>query len=873
MNRPKTREQIEKDLDAELRFDFEQRIAEKIRAGIPESEAHRATRLEFGGLEQVKEECRDARGGPLLDSVLRDVRYAWRNLRRSPGFTLVAVLMLAIGIGVNATVFSITNGVLFKGFPLVERNDRLLYLSTFQGCCASYPDFQDWREQAKSFTGLAIVHGVAIDLGDRTGYTERHDATEVSADTFKVVGQKPILGRDFAGADELPGAPPAAILSYSFWESRYAKDPGVIGRIVRMNRIPTTVIGVMPRGFTFPQRQDVWIPLVVTPAVMNRANRDTWMAVGRLAEGVTIAQARAEMEVIGKRLASAYPLTNQGFPPRVETFEEFFLGPNTTMIYGSLWGAVGFVLLIACANLANLMLARALGRSREISVRMALGSGRWRVVRQLLIESVLLSSLGGFLGWLIAQAGLRLYDVAAIPVTDQTPGTWFNHVLDFSMDYRVFAYLLAISIVTGILFGLPPAMRLSKLDVNATLKDGGRGATVSGPGRHLTALLVIGEMALAVVLLAGAGTMIRSFLNLSTTDLGVNSTNLLTASLELPNGKYPSGESKLAFYDRLKTRLEAIPGVEALAMGDRPGQGSRKRFYELAGVEDQHEDRRPMLALLSIGPDYFRALGTALVSGREFNNADGVSGVPAAIVNQRFASQHWPGENPLAKRLRLFNGKTPDVWLTVVGVAPNIVQDFALQKAEPLLYVPYRQRPSAFEALIARTRVPPGSLAPAFRTELQALDSDLSVPTFWKLDDLLKLRHRFNRSIALLFAIFAAIALLLASIGLYAVIAHSVSQRTQELGIRTAIGATAGDVLKLVVQRSLLHVALGLALGLAAWWMIARVLKSELVQASPVDPLTLAMVAAVLILCAILGCLIPARRAMRVDPAFALRHE
>jgi predicted permease len=799
--------------------------------------------------------------------LLGDIRSSFRTLIKNPGFTTVAVTMLALGIGVNATVFTVTNAVLFKGFPLVERNDRILYISGPYLCCVSYPDFEDWRAQAKAFEGMAVVHGVGMVLSDKSGFPERYEATEVSANTFQLVGQRPILGRDFMSSDETPGAAPVAILSYGFWERRYGKNPAIIGRTVRMNGAPTTVIGVMAQGFSFPQKQDLWVPLGPTPEVQKREARDLWFAFGRLAKGATIESARAEMKTIGSRLASAHPLTNQDFLPVVQNFHEFFLGPNATAIYGSMWGAVGFVLLIACANLANLLLARAMSRSREISVRIALGAGRWRIIRQLLTESVMLSATGGVFGWWIAKWGVRSYELA---MASKSP--WM--VVDYTMDYRVVGYLIAISIATGLLFGLAPASRLSQLNVNATLKDGGRGSTGGGRGRHLSALLVIGEMALAVVLLGGAGVMIRSFLKIYTADVGVRTENVLIGSLGLPVTNYPFAEEQISFYDRLKTRLETIPGVESVAIADRlPTWGTRRLPYELEGAAPVDERRRPKLSALVISPGYFRTLGAALLSGREFRDTDGVSGVPVVIVNQRFAASFWPGEDPLGKRLRFFDGNTPQAWLTVVGVVSNIVQnDATRQEFDPLVYLPYRQEPAATMWVFARTRVSPGSLGTAFRREVQALDSDLPIYGPFALAQRLEVFWN-SRFYGALFLIFAAIALLLASIGLYTVIAHAVSQRTQEIGIRMAIGATARDIRKLVLMQGMVPLGIGLTIGLAASLAVNRVLKAELVQVSPADPITVVVASAVLVLSATLGCLIPARRAMRVDPVVALRHE
>jgi putative ABC transport system permease protein len=447
-------------------------------------------------------------------------------------------------------------------------------------------------------------------------------------------------------------------------------------------------------------------------------------------------------------------------------------------------------------------------------------------------------------------------------------------IVDYTMDNRVLAYLIAISIGTGILFGLAPALRLSRLDVNATLKDGGRGATGGGRGKHLSALLVTGEMALAIVLLAGAGVMIRSFLKIHNADIGVNTTNILGGSIALPGDKYPRAEDKLSFYDRLLTRLGSMPGVESVATADTlPTWGSLKFSYQLAGEPPAEEGRRPVLSALKISPAYFRTLGASLVSGREFNDADVASGVPVAIVNQLFASKFWPGEDPLGKRLRFFDQNTPEPWLTVVGVASNIIQnDQTRQKFDPMVYLPYRQDPGGGAWVLVRARVPSSSLSNAFRQEVQALDPSLPLYGPYSIADRME-RFWDSRFYGALFLIFAAIALLLASIGLYTVIAHAVSQRTQEIGVRIAIGATTRDILALVFRQGMIPLGIGLAIGLTASLAVNRLLESMLVQVSPSDPITLLVASGVLILAALLGCLIPARRAIRVDPGDALRHE
>jgi putative ABC transport system permease protein len=801
-------------------------------------------------------------------SWLSDVRLSVRTLLKSPGFTAVAVAMLALGIGVNATVFTVTNAILFKGFPLVHGNDSLVYITpTTSNCCVSYPDFLDWRAQAKSFDGMAIVHGIGKILRDETAAADRIDVTEVSANTFQLLGQKPFLGRDFAPADESPGSPAVAILNYNFWQSRYGKNPAIVGRKVLLNDTPATIVGVMPQGFTFPQKLELWVPLVATPEVMMRENRNTWMAIGRLANGATFASAQKEMEVIGKRLAIAYPLTNQDVAPLVQTFTEFFIGRDAAILYESLWGAVGFVLLIACANLANLMLARALGQSREISVRIALGSGRWRIIRHLLMESLLLSGLGGMIGWWIAKWGVRAYALALAHKS-----SWL--IIDYTMDQRVLGYLIAISIATGLLFGISPALRLSRLDVNAMLKDGGRSVSGGARARHLSSLLVTVEMALAVVLLAGAGVMIRSFLKVHLANMGANTSNVLAVSVNPTASRYPQPAMRIAYFDRLQTRLQSIPGVQSVAMATGlPAQGARHQPYEVESNPSVDPHRRPKMAVLSVSPGYFGTLGAAVVSGRDFTSFDGPSSAPVAIVNQRFAEQFWAGANPLGRRLRLFDGAAAPEWRTVIGVASNIIQeDQTRQKFGPLVYLASRQEQPENIWVLARTSVPPGNFASTFRHEIQAMDADTWLFGLGPLEERLEV-YSDTRFYGFLFLVLAAIALLLASAGLYAVIAHSVSRRTQEIGIRMAIGATSRDIRRLVFTEGMLPVGLGLVIGLAVSFAVNPLLKSQLTDISPSDPVTLAVTSAVLVVAALLGCLIPSRRAMRVDPVDALRHE
>jgi predicted permease len=807
---------------------------------------------------------------------MTDLRNAARAMRAHPGFAAAAVVMLALGIGINVAVFSITNSVLFKGFRLVEDNDRILYIGTQKdgrGCCASYPDFVDWRDQATSFVDMGVVADLAITFRDRTGSPETYTATQISANGFQVLGQRPVIGRDFLPADEAAGAARVAILSYGFWERRYAKDPGVVGQVVSINGEPATVIGVMGQGFAFPQNQAMWVPVVRTADLQNRDVRNLWFAFGRMAAGVTVASATAELETIGGRLARAYPQTNDGWIPRPRTFSEFFVGRNAATTYLALSGAVAFVLLIACANIANLTLARTLGRSREMSVRMALGAGRWRVARQLVVESLMLSALGGVLGWWIAAWGVRAYELMANPPTR----AWSDHLLDYTMDYRVLAYLVAMSIGTGLLSALIPALRLARVDVNAGLKEGSRGVAPGGRGRRVSSLLVAVEMALAIVLLAGAGVMIRSFLNIHTADIGVTTADTVTMFINLPVERYVSEAGQAAFYDRLGARLRALPGVESVTMATGiPAGGARTLPYELAGRPAADAGLSPPVATLTIGPAYFRTLRATVLSGREFDDFDSALSLPVAIVNERFARVHWPGESPLGRRLRLLDGRTESPWLTVVGVTSNIVQDVTRQKLDPVVYVPYGQRPAKDMSVIVNTGIAAGSFGNTVRREIEFLDPDLPIGLGpFTLDERLAgMGNYWNiGSDAALLLIFAAMALLLASLGLYAVVAQAVTQRTQEIGIRMAIGATARDVLQLVCMQGMLPLVSGLAIGLAASLGVNRILESQLVEVSPSDPATLVVASCLLVLCGAVGCVLPACRAMNVDPLVALKND
>lgn len=811
--------------------------------------------------------------GPLIasfDGIIADVRFAVRALRHAPGFALTAIGMLALGIGANATVFTLSTAVLFSGFPSVAANDRIAYVASDRSsCCLSYPDFLDWRERTTSLEGMGVVRGTTVSLSDTAALPEGRDATEVSANTFELIGRAPIVGRDFTPADELPGAASVAILSHAFWERRYGSDPLILGRVVRVNAVPTTVIGVMPEGFSFPQKTDLWLPLVPTEQLLRRDDRNLWFAFGRLAPGATFESVQAELDGIGASLAADYPSTNRDYRPAARTFNEFFVGPNESVIYATLWGAVLFVLLITCFNLANLMLARAITKSREISLRMALGAGSWRLVRQLVVESLLLSSIGAFCGWWLAQWAVRAYSLA-----DRGPGRTPWRVLDYNVDERALLYLIAIAVAAGVLFGLAPARRLAKLDINASLKEGERGSSRSA-GRMST-VLVTSQVALAAVLVAGAGLMVRSYLTVTTTESGVQAAGVLTGYVEVPLARYATLQSRIELFDRMRNRLQALPAVESVSMASAPPTwGARQSPYELDGQPPVEASSRPTTSSLVVGPDYFRTLDAPVLSGREFEDADGASTVQVALVNELFASRHWPDEQAVGKRLRLFDERAPEAWLTVVGVVGNIVQtDMARQQREPIVYVSSRQAFPGGMWMLLRTPGLPATLADDFRREVQALDADLPVLLGpYTLEQRMAEAYWNNELYAVSFIGVAAIALLLAAIGLYAIVAFSVSTHSKEIGIRIALGANTRHVLALVFGQGLIPLAAGLTLGLVMSLAMTRLLQSMLVGVSPTDPGMLGVAALVLIAAAALGCWVPARRALRVSPVVALRQE
>ncbi|MFN8060252.1 MAG: ABC transporter permease [Vicinamibacterales bacterium] len=802
---------------------------------------------------------------------MSDVHAAWRGLRASPGLAATAVITLALGIGLDVAVFTVANATLFKGYRGVPDPSGLVYLTTSRDCCVSAQDVMDWRA-ATTLNGLGGVADLRVALQLTAGAAQTATATQILPETFGVLRVSPALGRDFSPADAGPGAPPVAILSHEFWQTAFGGDAGALGRTLRVNGVVTTIVGVMPPQFAFPQYQELWVPFVPTPTLLTRDARALWFAVARLADGRSMDDARAELETIGTRLAKTYPVTNARITPIVQTFRELFYGASALGTYSALLGAVGLVLLIACANLANLLLTRAALRTRDIAMRMALGAGRRRIVRQLLCESALIGLAGGTLGAWIADVAVRLYEAVAAPPTQP----WARQMLDYSRDGRVLAYLVLVSTLATLVCGLLPALRLGRLDLNTALKDGGRSVLGRRGERHLTAGMVTAQVGVAVVVLSAAGVLVRSFFVVRDRDAGFDPTRVAIAiPATLPSDRYPDETARRRFYDQLVARLEALPDVEAIGFSDGlVGQSARRLAVDIDGQSRTDDRSTPTARVAVVGGNYFGALGVTMWSGRRLNESDETSTEAVAVISRGLAAALWPTADPVGRRLRVRPQRgDPGPWRTVVGIAPDVRQgDIASADIDPMVYLPLRERPARGAWVLVRTTRPADTLIAPMRRELQATDPSLPI---WlgpfTLADWIGGNNWRRGVFSGLFALFATMAVLQAGLGLFAVVASSVARRSQEIGVRVALGARSGSVLWVVSQQAFGPVALGLGVGLLGAVTTNRLLGAQLVQISPSDPTTLVIVVVTLIAVAVLGIIIPARRALRVDPLVALR--
>ncbi len=801
----------------------------------------------------------------MTEALLQDLRFGWRMLRRAPGVSLFAIVAIALGIGINTMVFSLANAVLFKGLPGPQTGD-LVFVGTVNARRGgdiegmSWPEFLELRARLQSVQWLAGAANTAADLNDG-GQAEALRGEQITPDALRALGLRTLAGRGLVEADATAGAPAVAMISERVWRTRYAADPGIVGRTVKLNGIPTTIVGVAEQspliddGFT-----GVWTPFVPEP----RWNDRTWRRLtvfGRLAPGTEKASANAEVAAIAATFAREFPDTNRDVPFVVEDFRGYALPDKVSLLFLVMLGAVGFVLLVACANVANLMLARAVGRTREVAIRTAIGASRGRIVRQLLVENLMLSIAGGALGLLIAVWGVGVFDRALV---DADRPLW----LDFSVDFTVLAYLAVIVVVTTLLFGLVPAWRLSRVDTLSVMKDGSPGAG-RRRGRMVMSTLVVAEMTLSVILLAGAGVMIRSFLNVSRVHLGFEREGLTTFRLNTAR-VYSSDAQRARAFEELVRQLGALPGVEAAVTTSLPLQNfTRDALIQLGPGSSGQLQEASLVATIGA---FDRAMGATVREGRFLDAADDTTQPTVAVVNETFASRSWPGESAVGKPFRLTFGRRPPVWLTVVGVMPDI----ALRQRQvhrPFFFVPYSLLPETDIGVVVRSRAEPAVLFGDVRRTVRELDPELAIVGLDTFDHAFYVSQWPQRVFGALFTTFGAVALLLASVGLYGVTSYAASQRRHEIGVRIALGATARNITWNVGSGVLRQVIVALLLGLAGAATLTRLLSAQLVDVSPNDPATLAGVALVLTATAIAGCLLPVRRALRVNPVEALRHE
>jgi putative ABC transport system permease protein len=810
----------------------------------------------------------------------QDVRYAARILRKRPGFAAAIVLTLGLGIAANTTVFTIVNGALLRELPF-EGADRIVSLGVrnlgnaqSQGSGLSYADFQDWRTAQRTFEGIGAAAEDGVDVSDNDRPAVRVRGAYVSWDTFALIRQRPALGREFSEADDRPGAAPVVILGEAVWRTRYLSDPRILGSTIRVDGVPSTIIGVMPQGFGFPLRAEIWVPLIALPedARMSRSDR-LLEGVGRLRPGVSYKQAAAELSGITTALAEQYPASNRNTAPRLEPLRTGIGAPILGVVV-ALLGAVAFVLLIACANAANLLLARVAERRRDVAVRLALGASRWRIVRQLLVESLVLAAVAGVLGLGLSYGSIQIFWSFA---AQSSPPYW----LRFPIDRAVFAYLAVICLGSSILCGLVPAWQASRSAIVATLNDMARTSAGGRGGRRWTGAFVVAQVALALVLLTGATLMIQNLLNLMRADIGVDTQRLVQMELDLSTRTYDTPERRLLFYKQLEEGLTSNGSTKAALASHGPLAGALVRRPLIEGRPPADSGARPPVSVLNVGHRYFEVVDTALMQGRMFTAADMRTGSDAVVVNQQFAKTYFRDESVIGQRMRLESPNSTSIgpkgvpgWLTVIGVVGNVRQrQLRSGDFDPVLYVSYAIDALPTMSIVARGDSDLASTVGVIRAQVRALDPDLPVFNISTVQESLSVNRWPQRVFGSMFSIFALIALLLATVGLYAVTAYAVSRRTREIGVRVALGADARQVWWAVTGPTLRQLALGLLMGLAGAAAVATVLPAMVAGTGGANPLTLIGVAMLLLVVGIAACVIPGLRATQLDPIAALRSD
>jgi predicted permease len=883
------RTRMESEMDAELRFHIEAFAEDLVHSGVPREEALRRARIEFGGVERAKEECREARGVSLLDGLRQDFTFAARTLRKNPGFTAIAVLTLALGIAVNATMFSLVSAFLLRQPPGREPS-RIVVISGVNPVqssqsdlnAISVPNYLAWRNANHVFADLAAAENYrtvsltaqspdATDQSAATGRPEALRSAAVSPDYFRVLGVSPQFGRTFADGEDQPGHEHVVILSHELWERRFGSDTSLIGRSIRLNRENYTVIGVMPANFRMlgfiPQ---LWTPLVFTAADQTEAARKdrSLDLYARLKPGVSVEQARAEMATLAHRAEEDFPQTEKGWGAAVHTLPDYLLQNfNIRNGLSVMMTTVGFVLMIACANVAGLLLARAAGRRKELAIRISLGAGRLRIIRQLLTEGLVIALFGGGMGLLLSywginfvRANLNFNDyVSAVPIT---------------LDWKVALFALAISVASAALCGLVPALNASRTDVNKNLKDESRTASAGRSHSRLRTGMVTGEIALALFLLVGCGLLIRALSVIHHQNLGFRTDHLLTAAVTLDSAQYKNAGEQAAFAQEVLLRLQHISGVEtAAATSDLPATGPSKVTFLMKGQPELPANQRLNTLDLVVTPDFFHAAGIPLLRGRELTERDNATTPRVVLVNQEFVLRHLRDQEPLGKQIRLdVSGASPE-WSEIIGVVANTKTHSEATREEPQVYEAMFQRPTSSFSFMLRTSSDPEGLVPALRDAVAKVDAELPLLRVMSMSTVIEGQAGGDPIFVRLLGSFALLALMLAAIGVYGLIAYSVSQRTHEIGIRMALGAESRQVLRMVLWEGLKMTLIGAAIGLLMAMPLPKAFEAMFYDLHIHERGLYFMVPMAMALVAMLATYIPARRAMRVDPMVALRYE